>query len=151
MMGAIAGVLSSRSNTAPEYTYFTSALYPYFYEESLRVGNLTPQTGQLWGIDPEEMNVGLNAVTGNLQSVISFITYNDGLPEELDVGLNAVSGNLQTTIAFITYNDGLPEELNTVLVAIVGNLQVTINYIEYQNYTPEELDVGLIAISGSLV
>ena len=150
-MGAIAGVLSSRSNAAPEYTYFTSGLYPYFYEESLRVGNLTPQSSQLWGIDPEEMTVGLNAVTGNLEATIVYLTYNDGLPEELDVGLNAITGNLQTTIAFITYNDGLPEELNTVLVAVAGNLQVTINYIEYQNYTPEELDVGLIAISGSLV
>jgi hypothetical protein len=142
---------SNLGGTTPEYTYFTSALYPYFYEESLNIGNLTPQTGQLWGIDPEEMNVGLDAVTGNLEATIVYLTYNDGLPEELDVGLNAVTGNLDATIAYVTYNDGLPEELNTGLVAIVGNLQVTINYIQYQNYTPEELDVGLNAISGSLV
>ncbi len=142
---------SSLGGTTPEYTYFTSALYPYFYQESMRVGNLTPQFAQIWKTDPEEMGVGLSAQAGNLEVVIAYLSYQDGLPEELDVGLTAVAGNLETTITYISYQDGLPEELDLGLNAVVGNLEVVINYIEYQNYIPEELDIGLTAISGSLV
>jgi hypothetical protein len=132
-------------------TFYTSALYPLLMEDELEVNNLQPQTAQLWKIDPEEMNVGLNAVTGNLDVTIVYLSYQDGLPEELDVGLTAVAGNLEVNINYISYQDGLPEELDVGLTATAGNLEVVINYIQYQNYIPEELDVGLTAISGSLV
>jgi hypothetical protein len=126
MMGAIAGVLSSRSNTAPEYTYFTSALYPYVFSEELTVGLPSLEGGYMFSAIQEEVDITLPTI---------------------------VSGNLVTTINYVTYQDYPPEEIDITLPTIIsGNLEVTINYVTYQDYPPEEVDIGLPTIvSGTLI
>lgn len=131
-------------------TVYTSGLYPYYLEDEIEIGNILPQSGSLWGIETEEMDIGMNVVSANLEAIINFINYNDGEVEELDVSMNVVSGNLEAIINYINYNEGEVEEMDIGMNVVSGNLQAVINYINYNNYPTEEMDIGMNVVSASL-
>jgi hypothetical protein len=137
-------------------TSYTTAFYPYLYDEEELVLNLPSiESGFKFGAIQEAVDLSLpSIISGNLVATINYVTYQDYPVEEVDLSLpTIISGNLASVVNFVTYQDYPIEEVDLSLPSIIsGNLVVTINYVEYQDYPQEEIDIGLpTIISGSLI
>lgn len=148
MIGAITGVLSSRSPNASEF--FTSVVYPFETTDSLSIPNVTfSSPGTIWRAPEDAATILLPTIlSGTLVSTL--VTYNM-VTEPLAVDLPAVlSGSLVTTL--VTYSM-VTEPLDVSLPAIVsGTLATTISYISYNNGVIENLaPEHPTIISGTLI
>jgi len=100
MMGAIAGVLSSRSVVAPAYIYFTSALYPFAVRDEIAAGNTELTTGRLWGLATENIDASATLMSGTLVATIVYVDYTMET-ENISASATLQSGTLETTINYV--------------------------------------------------
>jgi len=148
MMGAIAGVLSSRSNAAPAYIYFTSALYPFETRDSIAAGTTALTTGQLWGTLTENIGATAQLVSGTLVNTIVYVDYTTQT-ENIDASASLVDGTLVATIAYVDYI--IPTENVSASAALQsGTLVTTINYVE-STFNIENITASASLQSGTLI
>jgi len=154
MIGAITGVLASRSTA---YEYFTSALYPFVVDDALSVSAVAPQPSELWENPNDDISVSnIMIVVGTLNETIVYKTYNEPLYND-PIGVETpqvISGNLVETIIYKVYNEPLATEpIGIQLPDILsGNLVETIVYIVYNNGEIEDIGIEQpIIVSGTLI
>lgn len=127
----------------PEQFALVSNLYPYFYTETLEVGNSFGGMLSTRVIE-ESGSLGASFGGGNLQSVI--IEYNNYAPESAALGTSFAGGNLQSVV--ITYDNYAPESAALGTSFSGGNLQTVV--VNYNNYAPESASLGATFGGGSL-
>jgi len=149
MMGAIAGVLSSRSNAAPAYIYFTSALYPFETRDSIAAGTTALTTGRLWGLETEYIGaISAELVSGTLVNTIVYVDYTTQT-ENIDASASLVDGTLVATIAYVDYTTQT-ENINASATLQSGTLVTTINYVE-STFNIENITASASLQSGTLI
>jgi hypothetical protein len=148
MMGAIAGVLSSRSNAAPAYIYFTSALYPFAVRDEIAAGNTELTTGRLWGLETENIGASATLQSGTLVATIVYVPYTMQI-ENIDASASLVDGTLVATIAYVPYTMQT-ENIDASATLQSGTLVTTINYV-YSTFNIENITASASLQSGTLI
>ena len=119
MFGAITGILASRG--PQDQQYFTSALYPLFYEENLALSS-TPISGNNWEYAEESLALSAMPISGTLIDTIVYVSYNNAVPEKLALSATPISGTLDVVIAYQTYDNAVVENLALTVTPISGTL-----------------------------
>jgi uncharacterized Zn ribbon protein len=148
MMGAIAGVLSSRSNAAPAYIYFTSALYPFAVRDEIAAGTTALTTGRLWGLATENIGASATLQSGTLVATIAYVPYTMQI-ENIDASVTLQSGTLVTTINYV-YSTFNIENITASATLQSGTLVTTINYVE-STFNIENITASASLQSGTLI
>ena len=149
MMGAIAGVLSSRSNAAPAYIYFTSALYPFAVRDEIAAGTTALTTGRLWGLETENIGaISAELVSGTLETTINYVSSTFNI-ENIDASASLVDGTLVATIAYVPYTMQT-ENIDASATLQSGTLVTTINYV-YSTFNIENITASASLQSGTLI
>jgi len=148
MMGAIAGVLSSRSNAAPAYIYFTSALYPFAVRDEIAAGTTVLTTGRLWGLATENIGATAQLVSGTLETTINYVSSTFNI-ENIDASASLVDGTLVATIAYVPYTMQT-ENISASATLQSGTLVTTINYVE-STFNIENITASASLQSGTLI
>jgi hypothetical protein len=148
MMGAIAGVLSSRSNAAPAYIYFTSALYPFAIRDEIVAGTTALTTGQMWGTLTENIDASASLVDGTLETTINYVTSTFNI-ENIDASASLVDGTLETTINYVSSTFNI-ENITASAAIQSGTLETTINYVS-STFNIENITASASLQSGTLI
>jgi len=148
MMGAIAGVLSSRSVAAPAYIYFTSALYPFAVRDEIAAGTTALTTGRLWGLETEYIGASATLQSGTLVATIAYVPYTMQI-ENIDASATLQSGTLVTTINYV-YSTFNIENITASATLQSGTLVTTINYVE-STFNIENITASASLQSGTLI
>jgi len=148
MMGAIAGVLSSRSNVAPAYIYFTSAIYPFAIRDEIAAGNTELTTGRLWGLETENIDATASLVSGTLVATIVYVDYTTET-ENISASATLQSGTLVSTITYVDYTMQT-ENISANATLQSGTLETTINYVT-STFNIENITASASLQSGTLI
>jgi hypothetical protein len=148
MMGAIAGVLSSRSVAAPAYIYFTSALYPFAVRDEIVAGTTALTTGRLWGLATENIDATASLVSGTLVATIVYVDYTMET-ENISASATLQSGTLVATIVYVDYTMET-ENISASATLQSGTLETTINYVE-STFSIENITASASLQSGTLI
>ena len=148
MMGAIAGVLSSRSAVAPAYIYFTSALYPFAVRDEIAAGTTALTTGRLWGLATENIGASAQLISGTLVNTIVYVDYTTQI-ENVTASAELVSGTLVNTIVYIDYTTQT-ENITASAALESGTLVTTINYVD-STFNIENITASASLQSGTLI
>lgn len=147
-MGAIAGVLSSRSNVAPTYIYFTSAIYPFAIRDEIAAGNTELTTGQMWGTLIENIDASASLVSGTLETTINYVSSIFNI-ENIDASASLVDGTLETTINYVISTFNI-ENITASAALQSGTLETTINYVT-STFNIENITASASLQSGTLI
>lgn len=164
-VGDHSNVVTVRLNRT--FSYYTSILYPFLFDDTLAVPMPGMNSGALYSIALDTLGIGSvpALLSGTLVGSINFVNYTnqrDVLPDTLAVGAvpTLQSGTLVVTINFLDYlnqRDVLPDTLGVPVATLQsGTLIVTINFIDYTNQrdiVPDSLQVASVPVllSGTLV
>jgi hypothetical protein len=149
MIGAITGVLSSRS--VVDLEYFTTVLYPFAVNDGLSI--TTPAfsaDGSLWSVPTDTASItNPTILSGSLVSSIVYQTYT--FEEDMSLSNPVIlSGSLNTTIVYQTYTFEEDMSLSNPVI-LSGSLNTTIVYINYTDGLIENTQIyNPIILSGSL-
>lgn len=136
-------------NTPISSEFFTSVLYPIAYIEYLTASGV-PQSGSVWEYAMEYMLVTSTPVSGTLDPVIVYTSYNNAIAEPMTTTSIPLSGTLTPTIQYIVYNGAVAEPITTSSTPLSGTLQITIQYVEYTGAAAEPITITSTPLSGTL-
>jgi hypothetical protein len=148
MMGAIAGVLSSRSAVAPAYIYFTSAIYPFAVRDEIVAGTTELTTGRLWGLATENIGASATLESGTLETTINYVDSTFNI-ENITASVSLQSGTLVATIVYIDYTTET-ENITASAALESGTLETTINYVD-STFNIENITASASLQSGTLI
>lgn len=141
MFAAITGILASRNQEGAS-EFFTSALYPYLFEETLKVNSPAVQRSFLFDQIQDQMTIAAPAILG--ATLVDIVKSYSNPVETLTVGSPLIlSAQLQDTIVYKSYN-GWPTEAITVNDPSILSMTMatTIAYATYNNWPTEFITVA---------
>lgn len=134
---------------SPPEVFLTSPLYPIEAIDSMSASMELPSADTLYP-PIDRMTASMTMLSGELNLLVRYLSYTDGVTEPLQASMEMLSGELNQLVRYLSYTLGVPEPLEASMVMLSGELNKVAGYLTYTNGIPDPLQASMTMLSGSL-